>query len=62
MGVAHPSDRRARASCSGRWPAYETRLLGRLTSNTDPLGRLNDRELVSLRRLLGTALRRPAAP
>ena len=34
---------------------------GRLTGNTGPLGKLNDRELVSLRRLLGTALRRPAS-
>jgi len=31
----------------------------RLTGNTGPRGRLNDRELVSLRRLLGTALWNP---
>jgi len=33
-----------------------------LTGNTGPLGRLNDRELVSLGRLLGRALRTPEAP
>ena len=57
----HPSDRRAKGvvlTADGQ--RMRRAFWERLTSNTGPLGRLRDGELVSLRRLLGTALRRPA--
>lgn len=57
----HPSDRRAKGvvlTADGQ--RIRRAFWERLTSNTGPLGRLNDRELLSLRRLLGAALRRPA--
>jgi MarR family transcriptional regulator, organic hydroperoxide resistance regulator len=58
----HPSDRRAKGVLlTTEGQRMRRAFWERLTGNTGPLGRLNDRELVSLRRLLGTALRRPAA-
>jgi MarR family transcriptional regulator, organic hydroperoxide resistance regulator len=65
MGAArrqpHPSDRRAKGVVlTAEGQRVRRAFWERLTSNTGPLGKLNDRELVSLRRLLGTALRRPA--
>ena len=57
----HPSDRRAKGvvlTADGQ--RMRRAFWERLTSNTGPLGRLRDGELVSLRRLLGSALRRPA--
>jgi MarR family transcriptional regulator, organic hydroperoxide resistance regulator len=67
MGVVrrqpHPSDRRAKGVVlTAEGQRMRRAFWDRLISNTGPMGRLNDRELVSLRRLLGTALRRPAAP
>ena len=57
----HPSDRRAKGVVlTAEGQRVRKAFWDRLTSNTGPLGRLNDRELVGLRRLLGTALRRPA--
>ena len=57
----HPSDRRAKGVVlTAEGQRMRKAFWDRLTSNTGPLGRLNDRELVGLRRLLGTALRRPA--
>lgn len=57
----HPSDRRAKGVVlTFEGQRMRKAFWDRLTSNTGPLGRLNDRELVGLRRLLGTALRRPA--
>lgn len=57
----HPSDRRAKGVVlTAEGQRMRRAIWERLTSNTGPLGRLRDRELVSLRRLLGTALRRPA--
>jgi MarR family transcriptional regulator, organic hydroperoxide resistance regulator len=57
----HPSDRRAKGVVlTAEGQRMRRAFWERLTSNTGPLGRLNDRELVSLRRLLGIALRRPA--
>ena len=57
----HPSDRRAKGVVlTAEGQRMRRAFWDRLTSNTGPLGRLNDRELVSLRRLLGTALRRRA--
>ena len=56
----HPSDRRAKGVVlTAEGQRMRKAFWDRLTSNTGPLGRLNDRELVGLRRLLGTALRRP---
>src|ERR1700682_3557117 len=56
----HPSDRRAKGVVlTAEGQRMRRAFWDRLTSNTGPLGRLNDRELVGLRRLLGTALRRP---
>ena len=65
MGVVrrqpHPSDRRAKGVVlTAEGQRMRRAFWERLTSNTGPLGRLHDRELVSLRRLLGTALRRRA--
>ena len=58
----HPSDRRAKGVVlTAEGQRLRRAFWDRLTSNTGPLGRLNDRELVSLRRLLGSALRRPAS-
>ncbi len=58
----HPSDRRAKGVVlTAEGQRVRRAFWDRLTSNTGPLGRLNDRELVSLRRLLGSALRRPAS-
>jgi|SRR5450759_423680 DNA-binding MarR family transcriptional regulator len=58
----HPSDRRAKGVLlTAEGQQVRRGFWERLTGNTGPLGRLNDRELVSLRRLLGTALR-SAAP
>jgi DNA-binding MarR family transcriptional regulator len=67
MGVVrrqpHPSDRRAKGVVlTAEGQRVRRAFWDRLISNTGPLGKLNDRELVSLRRLLGAALRRPAAP
>jgi DNA-binding MarR family transcriptional regulator len=57
----HPSDRRAKGVVlTAEGQRMRKAFWDRLTSNTGPLGRLNDRELVGLRRLLGTALRTPA--
>jgi DNA-binding MarR family transcriptional regulator len=57
----HPNDRRAKGVVlTTEGQRVRRAFWERLTNNTGPLGRLNDRELVSLRRLLGTALRRPA--
>src|ERR1700693_3861147 len=57
-----PSDRRAKGVVlTAEGQRVRRAFWDRLTSNTGPLGRLNDRELVSLRRLLGSALRRPAS-
>jgi MarR family transcriptional regulator, organic hydroperoxide resistance regulator len=57
----HPSDRRAKGVVlTAEGQRMRRAFWERLTSNTGPLGTLNDRELVSLRRLLGSALRRPA--
>src|ERR1700688_1321093 len=56
----HPSDRRAKGvvlTADGQ--RMRRAFWDRLVSNTGPLGRLNDRELVSLRRLLRSALLRP---
>jgi MarR family transcriptional regulator, organic hydroperoxide resistance regulator len=59
----HPNDRRAKGVVlTAEGQRMRRAFWDRLISNTGPMGRLNDRELVSLRRLLGTALRRPAAP
>src|ERR1700674_2699645 len=59
----HPSDRRAKGVVlTAEGQRVRRAFWDRLTSNAGPLGRLNDRELVSLRRLLGTALRRPSSP
>jgi DNA-binding MarR family transcriptional regulator len=56
----HPSDRRAKGVVlTAEGQRMRRAFWGRLTSNTGPLGKLNDRELVSLRRLLGAALQRP---
>ncbi|MHB8504035.1 MAG: MarR family winged helix-turn-helix transcriptional regulator [Candidatus Acidiferrales bacterium] len=64
MGVVrrqpHPSDRRAKGvMLTAEGQRVRRAFWERLTGNTGPLGRLNDRELVSLRRLLGIALRNP---
>jgi MarR family transcriptional regulator, organic hydroperoxide resistance regulator len=64
MGVVrrqpHPSDRRAKGVIlTAEGQRVRRGFWERLTGNTGPLGRLNHRELVSLRRLLGTALRNP---
>ena len=57
----HPSDRRAKGVVlTAEGQRMRRAFWERLTSNTGPLGRLRDGELVSLRRLLGSALRRPA--
>jgi DNA-binding MarR family transcriptional regulator len=57
----HPGDRRAKGVVlTAEGQRMRRAFWERLTSNTGPLGRLRDGELVSLRRLLGTALRRPA--
>lgn len=57
----HPSDRRAKGVVlTAEGQRLRRAFWDRLTSNTGPLGRLRDGELVSLRRLLSTALRRPA--
>ena len=54
----HPSDRRAkRVLLTAEGQRVRRAFWDRLTGNTGPLGRLNDRELVSLRRLLAAALR-----
>jgi DNA-binding MarR family transcriptional regulator len=56
----HPSDRRAKGVVlTAEGQRIRRAFWDRLTSNTGPLGRLNDRELISLRKLLGTALRTP---
>jgi MarR family transcriptional regulator, organic hydroperoxide resistance regulator len=56
----HPSDRRAKGvMLTAEGQRVRRAFWERLTGNTGPLGRLNDRELVSLRRLLGAALRSP---
>jgi len=58
----HPSDRRAKGVVlTTEGQRMRRSFWDRLTSNTGPLGRLNDRELVSMRRLLDTALHRPAS-
>ena len=57
----HPSDRRAKGVVlTTEGQRIRRAFWDRLTSNTGPLGRLNNRELSSLRTLLGAALRRPA--
>jgi MarR family transcriptional regulator, organic hydroperoxide resistance regulator len=57
----HPSDRRAKGVVlTPEGQRVRRAFWERLTGNTGPLGRLNDRELVSLRRLLDAALRSPA--
>jgi MarR family transcriptional regulator, organic hydroperoxide resistance regulator len=57
----HPSDRRAKGVVlTTEGQRIRRAFWERLTSNTGPLGRLNDRELSSLRSLLDAALRRPA--
>src|ERR1700676_367421 len=57
----HPSDRRAKGVVlTAEGQRMRRAFWERLTSNTGPLGRLRDGELVSRRRLLSTALRRPA--
>ena len=57
----HPSDRRAKGvTLTAEGQRVRRAFWERLTGNTGPLGRLNDRDLVSLRRLLGAALRSPA--
>ncbi len=59
----HPSDRRAKGVVlTAEGQRMRRAFWERLTGNTGPLGRLNDRELVSLGRLLGRALRTPEAP
>jgi DNA-binding MarR family transcriptional regulator len=59
----HPSDRRAKGVVlTAEGQRVRRAFWDRLISNTGPLGKLNDRELVSLRRLLATALRRPSSP
>jgi DNA-binding MarR family transcriptional regulator len=56
----HPSDRRAKGVLlTAEGQRIRRAFWERLTGNTGPMGKLNDRELVSLRRLLGAALRRP---
>jgi DNA-binding MarR family transcriptional regulator len=56
----HPSDRRAKGVVlTAEGQRIRRVFWDRLTSNTGPLGRLNDHELISLRKLLGTALRTP---
>jgi DNA-binding MarR family transcriptional regulator len=58
----HPSDRRAKGVVlTTEGQRMRRAFWDRLTGNTGPLGRLNDRELVSMRRLLDTALHRPAS-
>jgi DNA-binding MarR family transcriptional regulator len=57
----HPSDRRAKGVVlTAEGQRVRCVFCERLTGNTGPLARLNDRELVSLRRLLLAALRSPA--
>jgi DNA-binding MarR family transcriptional regulator len=57
----HASDRRAKGVVlTAQGQRVRRAFWERLTGNTGPLGRLNDRELVSLRRLLGAALQSPA--
>jgi DNA-binding MarR family transcriptional regulator len=56
----HPSDRRAKGVVlTAEGQRMRRSFWERLTSNTGPLGRLNNRELSSLRTLLGAALRKP---
>jgi MarR family transcriptional regulator, organic hydroperoxide resistance regulator len=58
----HPSDRRAKGVLlTAEGQRVRRAFWERLTGNMGPLGRLNDRELVSLRRLLDTALRSSAS-
>ena len=57
----HPSDRRAKGVLlTAEGQRIRRAFWDRLTSNTGPMGKLNDRELVSLRRLLTSALRSSA--
>jgi len=57
----HPSDRRAKGvMLTAEGQRVRRAFWERLSGNTGPLGRLNNGELVSLRRLLGAALRTPA--
>jgi MarR family transcriptional regulator, organic hydroperoxide resistance regulator len=56
----HPSDRRAKGvMLTAEGQRVRRVFWDRLTGNSGPLGRLNDRDLASLRRLLGSALRSP---
>lgn len=54
----HPSDRRAKGVLlTAEGQRIRRAFWEKLTGNTGPMGKLNDRELVSLRRLLTSALR-----
>ena len=56
----HPSDRRAKGVVlTAEGERVRRAFWERLTGNSGPLGRLNNRELSSLRALLGAALRTP---
>jgi DNA-binding MarR family transcriptional regulator len=60
---SHPHDRRAKAVVlTDEGQRIRTAFWRQLTSNTGPLGRLNSRELSSMRGLLRSALRSAKSP